>query len=143
MEIFGNLSAQLSCCSGEMLDRLASGEIALAYDVLGSYAEAWRDAGAPIGIVLPSDYTLLMVRTALIPTTSDNAAAAADFIDYLLSDEGQRIIAHEAILSPALPDGVETALVPVRLGPGLLVYLDALKRRAFLSEWASAVTERR
>ncbi len=143
MEIFGNLSAELSCCSSEMLDRVASGEIALAYNVLGSYAQARRDAGAPIDIVLPRDYTLLMVRTALIPAASDNAAAAADFIDFLLSEEGQRIIAHEAILSPALPDEAETTLLPVRLGPGLLVYLDALKRRAFLSEWASAVAERR
>ena len=143
MEIFGNLSAQLSCCSSEMLDRLASGEIDLAYNVLGSYAEAWRDGGAPIGIVLPRDYTLLMVRTALIPESSDNPAAAADFIDFLLSDEGQRLIADEAILSPALPDDGETTLLPIRLGPGLLVYLDALKRHAFLSEWASAVTERR
>jgi len=143
MEIFGNLSAQLFCCSSEMIDRVASGEIDLAYNVLGSYAQAQRAAGAPIGIVLPRDYTLLMVRTALIPTASDNAAAAADFINFLVSDEGQRIIDRDAILSPALPEEAETTLLPVRLGPGLMVYLDALKRRAFLSEWASAVTERR
>ena len=143
MEIFGNLSAQLSCCSGEMLDRLASGEIVLAYNVLGSYAEAWRNDGAPIGIVLPRDYTLLMVRTALIPQSSDNPTAAADFVDFLLSVEGQRLASSEAILNPDLPDDGDATLLPIRLGPGLLVYLDALKRRAFLSEWASAVTERR
>ncbi|MEO3431324.1 ABC transporter substrate-binding protein [Pelagibius sp. CAU 1746] len=143
MEIFGNLSAQLSCCSSEMLDRVAEGEIALAYNVLGSYAQARRDAGAPIGIVLPRDYTLLMVRTALIPAPSDNAGAAGDFIDFLVSEDGQRLIANEAILSPALPEGDDGNLIPIRLGPGLLVYLDALKRKAFLSEWASAVEERR
>lgn len=143
MEIFGNLSAELSCCSSEMLGRVASGEIALAYNVLGSYAQAERDAGAPIGIVLPRDYTLLMVRTALIPERSDNAAAAGDFIDFLVSEEGQRLIAHEAFLSPALPEGDDGTLIPIRLGPGLLVYLDALKRRAFLEEWESAVEERR
>jgi iron(III) transport system substrate-binding protein len=143
MEIFGNLSAELSCCSSEMLDRVASGEMALAYNVLGSYAQAERDAGAPIGIVLPRDYTLLMVRTALIPAPSDNAAEAGDFIDFLVSEEGQRVIAHEALLSPALPEGDDGTLIPIRLGPGLLVYLDALKRRAFLEEWASAVEERR
>jgi iron(III) transport system substrate-binding protein len=143
MEIFGNLSARLSCCSSEMIDQVAGGEIDLAYNVLGSYAQAERAAGAPIGIVLPQDYTLLMVRTALIPTGSDNRRAAADFIDFLVSEEGQRIIDRDAILSPALPEEAETTLLPVRLGPGLLVYLDALKRRAFLSEWASAVAERR
>ena len=143
MEIFGNLSAELSCCSSEMLDRVAKGEIALAYNVLGSYAQARRDAGAPIGIVLPRDYTLLMVRTALIPATSDNAQAAGNFIDFLVSEEGQRLIENEAFLSPALPEGDDGTLIPIRLGPGLLVYLDALKRRAFLEEWASAVRERR
>ena len=143
MEIFGNLSARLSCCSSEMLDKVASGEIALAYNVLGSYAQARRDAGAPIGIVLPRDYTLLMVRTALIPQVSDNAEAAGDFIDFLVSDAGREVIQHEAFLSPVLPEGDDGTLIPVRLGPGLLVFLDALKRRAFLSEWASAVAERR
>lgn len=143
MEIFGNLSAELSCCSSEMLERVEKGEIALAYNVLGSYAQAEQDAGAPIGIVLPRDYALLMVRTALIPAPSDNAAAAGDFIDFLVSEEGQRIIEHEAFLSPALPEGDDGTLIPIRLGPGLMVYLDALKRRAFLDEWASAVEERR
>lgn len=143
MEIFGNLSAELSCCSSEMIERVATGEIALAYNVLGSYAQAEQDAGAPIGIVLPSDYALLMVRTALIPAPSDNAAAAGDFVDFLISQEGQRIIEHEAFLSPALPEGDDGTLIPIRLGPGLMVYLDALKRRAFLQEWASAVEERR
>jgi len=143
MEIFGNLSARMSCCSSEMLDQVASGEIALAYNVLGSYAQARRDAGAPIGIVLPRDYTLLMVRTALIPLGSDNVGAAGDFIDFLVSEEGARVIQDEALLSPVLPEGDDGTLLPVRLGPGLLVFLDALKRRAFLSEWASAVAERR
>lgn len=143
MEIFGNLSAELSCCSSDMIDRVAEGEIALAYNVLGSYAQARRDAGAPIGIVLPRDYALLMVRTALIPRTSDNPAEAGNFIDFLVSEEGQRIIEHEAFLSPALPEGDDGTLIPIRLGPGLMVYLDALKRRAFLEEWASAVEERR
>ncbi|GAB4360871.1 MAG: ABC transporter substrate-binding protein [Kiloniellaceae bacterium] len=143
MEIFGNLSARMSCCSSEMLDQVASGEIVLAYNVLGSYAQVWRDGGAPIGIVLPRDYTLLMLRTALIPLASDNAEAAGDFIDFLVSEDGARVIRHEAYLSPVLPEGDDGTLIPVRLGPGLLVFLDALKRRAFLSEWASAVAEKR
>ena len=143
MEVFGNLSARLSCCSGEMLDLLEAGEITVAYNVLGSYAQARRDAGAPIAIVYPEDYTLLMVRTALIPTTSDNPGDAGSFIDFLVSPEGQRVIAGEVSLAPALPEGDDGALIPVRLGPGLLVFLDGMKRRAFLSEWESAVTERR
>lgn len=143
MEIFGNLDTKLSCCSGEMLDLLESGEISVAYNVLGSYAQARREAGAPIAIVYPRDYTLLMVRTALIPQSSDNPADAGTFIDFLVSPEGQRVIASETVLAPALPESDDGALTPVRLGPGLLVFLDSMKRRAFLSEWESAVSERR
>lgn len=143
MEIFGNLSTKLSCCSGVMLDLLENGEIDVAYNVLGSYAQARREAGAPIAIVYPRDYTLLMVRTALIPKNTDNPDDAGAFIDFLVSPEGQRVIANETVLAPALPEDDDGSLTPVRLGPGLLVFLDNLKRRAFLSEWKSAVSEQR
>ena len=31
---------------------------------------------------------------------------------------------------------------PIRLGPALMVYLDALNRRAFLTEWENAMEQR-
>jgi iron(III) transport system substrate-binding protein len=31
---------------------------------------------------------------------------------------------------------------PIRLGPGLLVYLDPLNRRSFLGEWVNAIEQR-
>jgi iron(III) transport system substrate-binding protein len=33
------------------------------------------------------------------------------------------------------------ALRRIRMGPGLLVYLDAFKKAAFLREWSSAVLQ--
>ena len=33
------------------------------------------------------------------------------------------------------------ALRPIRLGPGLLVFLDRLKRRTFLRNWEASITQ--
>lgn len=137
--------------TGALLDRVARGELALAYNVLGSYAQARVDAGAPLGIVLPEDYTLVLLRTALIPRGAPNAAEAGRFLDYLLSPRGQALLARQvglqpiraadgAPLAPHARDGAGVrALRPITLGPGLLVYLDALKRRQFLEAWRSTV----
>ncbi|MEH6422265.1 ABC transporter substrate-binding protein [Pseudomonas sp. CGJS7] len=141
--------------TGPLLDRVARGELALAYNVLGSYAQARIDAGAPLGIVLPEDYTLVLLRTALIPRTAANPGEAGRFLDYLLSPRGQAMLARHVGLQPVLGgpgaprgplarEGARVrALRPIPLGPGLLVYLDGLKRRQFLEAWRSTVQPRR
>ncbi len=132
--------------TGVLLDKVSSGELSLVYNVLGSYAQARIDDGQPLGIVEPEDYTLVMLRTALIPRTARNSAEAGRFLDYLLSPRGQQVLSREARLMPIVRGGggigngsPERSLRPIQLGPGLLVYLDALKRRQFLDAWNSSV----
>jgi iron(III) transport system substrate-binding protein len=130
--------------TGVLLDKVSSGELSLAYNVLGSYAQARIDAGAPLGIVEPEDYTLVVLRTAMIPRSSRNPAEARSFLDYLLSPRGQLVLSREARLMPIVGaagrDGTPGRnRRPIQLGPGLLVYLDALKRRQFLDAWRSSV----
>ncbi|MNV60457.1 hypothetical protein D3C71_1529190 [compost metagenome] len=114
--------------------------------MLGSYAQARIDAGAPLGIIEPEDYTLVVLRTAVIPRTSTHPVEAKRFLDYLLSPRGQQVLSREARLMPIVRgDGRDSDparnLRPIQLGPGLLVYLDALKRRQFLDVWRSSVVE--
>lgn len=149
----GDNRARLEERTGPLLDRVAKGELALAYNVLGSYAQARVDAGAPLGIVLPEDYTLVLLRTALIPRTAAHPDEAKRFLDYLLSPRGQQTLSRRvglqpirgpdgAPLSPHARDGVRTrSLRPITLGPGLLVYLDALKRRQFVEAWRSTLVQ--
>lgn len=131
--------------TGVLLDKVGSGELSLAYNVLGSYAQARIDAGAPLVIVEPEDYTLVVLRTALVPRTSPHPAEARRFLDYLLSPRGQQVLSRQARLTPILPAdgqrGSDPGLSrrPIPLGPGLLVYLDALKRRQFLEAWRGSV----
>ena len=131
--------------TGVLLDKVSSGELSLVYNVLGSYAQARIDAGAPLGIVEPEDYTLVMLRTAVIPRTSPHPVQARQFLDYLLSARGQQVLAREARLMPIVSreaggaQGPGRNRRPIQLGPGLLVYLDALKRRQFLDAWISSL----
>ncbi len=140
-EVMGNLDLRLYCCSSDMIDDVASGKIAVAYNVLGSYAGARADVADRIEIIQPSDFTTVMLRTALIPSTSAQPDLGGLFVDYLIRAawDGQG----GGLLPPIRPAAQETtALRPIRLGPGLLVYLDRLKRAAFLGAWESAVLQR-
>lgn len=147
----GDNHVRLEERTGTLLDRVGRGELAMAYNVLGSYAQRRVDSRAPLSIVWPQDYTLMLLRTALIPRTAANVAEARHFLDYLLSPRGQRVLAREVGVLPVraasddplasrLPDGAPPrALRPIPLGPGLLVYLDEMKRRRFIEAWRVTV----
>jgi len=146
----GDNRVQLEERTGVLLDKVSSGQLSLVYNVLGSYAQARIDAGAPLGIIEPEDYTLVMLRTAVIPRTSRNPQEARRFLDYLLSPRGQQVLSREALLMPILPAqgqqrgrSRERSYRPILLGPGLLVYLDGLKRRQFLEAWRGSMQQDR
>ena len=143
MEIMGGLKIKLFCCSGDMIENVAQGEIAVAYNVLGSYARARKDVANRIEIIEPEDYTNMMLRTAVVLQTTQEPELAGDFIDYLL---------RAAWGEPAMPEypfqryptnnsAQAAPFRPIQLGPGLLVFLDHLKRKRFLAEWHSTVRQ--
>lgn len=146
LEGLGRARARLYCCTGELLDDIASGELLVGYNLLGSYAYGRYRAGAPIGIVLPHDYTLVLSRAAFIPKRAANAAAGKRFLDYLLSVRGQKVAADRAFFfaqGAPLPDGAEAASPeqqsgvyrPIPIGPELIAVTDVQKRRRLLREW--------
>ena len=139
-EVMGRLDAQLYCCSSDMIDAVESGELAVAYNVLGSYAVN-RKNEARFTIVLPSDFTTVMLRNVLIPRNAPAPEGAGQFLDHIL-DQSFLQDNGFAIGRFLMSGGNEASLNRIRLGPGLLVFLDQLKRRAFLSEWESAILQR-
>jgi two-component system, OmpR family, sensor histidine kinase TctE len=72
VSVIGRVRVILSDSSSEILDWVAAGDIAIGYNVLGSYAFARQAAGAPVGIVVPEDYVLVLTRTMLIPRSAPN-----------------------------------------------------------------------
>ena len=143
-EVMGHLDIQLYCCSGAMIDDVSSGKIAVAYNVLGSYAMARSETKDIIQVIAPQDFTTVMLRTVLIPNTALNPVAAGKFVDHLI----QAAWSAEPQSTYPFPDinreqaSSNTSLRPIRMGPGLLVYLDGLKKRRFLKEWENAILQR-
>ncbi|MEP5088854.1 MAG: ABC transporter substrate-binding protein [Paracoccaceae bacterium] len=144
METMGNLSPRLYCCSSDMFDDVQSGKLAVAYNVLGSYAQARTDSNGTIDVIEPHDFTTVMLRSAVIPTYADNPDLGGSFLDHLIrsswSTEGESYYPFPPMPPELDPD--RSSLRPIRLGPGLLVYLDQYKRARLLSEWEDAVIQR-
>lgn len=143
-EVMGRLGPQLYCCSAQMIDDVGSGRLALAYNVLGSYAvdRLAADEAGRMQILQMQDFTNFMLRTMLIPATAQDIEAAGAMID-LLTGLGMRDLPGDWPLpSLSLAGPFESSgFGPIRLGPALMVYLDPLNRRTFLTEWENAMEQ--
>jgi iron(III) transport system substrate-binding protein len=150
IEGFGRMRLVTRCCSADLIEALARGELFIGYNLLGSYAYSAQKAGAPIGIVIPHDYVLALSRAMMIPAQGARPELARRFVDYLLSQRGQRVVQQEAFffdLNGSVPEGVEAppgglasgTLRPIVIGPGLLPTQDRAKRERFLREWRIAL----
>ncbi|WP_119389557.1 ABC transporter substrate-binding protein [Taklimakanibacter lacteus] len=150
LESFGRSRAVLRCCTGELLARIEKGELLIGYNLIGSYAYGRYKEGAPIGIVMPRDYTLVLSRTAMIPAAAGRPDLGKTFLDYVLSSRGQAAAAAESFFfsfDRPFPEGVDAVdpglgsgvYRPIVIGPALLATLDQQNRRRFLSEWKASI----
>jgi iron(III) transport system substrate-binding protein len=147
---FGGAGIKLYSTTGTVLDRIASGEHLIAYNVIGSYAIERAKQDPSIGVVFPADYIILMSRIAFIPVAARHPETARLFLDYLLSERGQKFLLARSVGPVRLgldADGVipadrRDAVKPIHIGPELLTYLDQSKRASFLKEWRRALQDR-
>lgn len=137
MEVMGALDVKLYCCSGEMIDDLADGTIAVAYNVLGSYAAARSAGDETFDIILPADFPTTMMRTALVSKGTGQSVMATAFVTHLVAAQGTR----DGALPALDTQGDNANGVTIALEPALITYLDKLKRQKFLAEWESAVIQ--
>ena len=151
VRLFGDNGVKLYSNSAAIIDRVARGKFVLGYNPLGSYAAERAARDKDLGILLPEDYTVVFSRLALIPKAARSPEMGAVFLQFLLSERGQQIIAtdlrmnalHPRVTGPhtagALRTRLGSRLRPIRVGPGLLVYLDQVKRRRLLKRWNQAL----
>ncbi|WP_232829341.1 sensor histidine kinase N-terminal domain-containing protein [Tropicimonas sp. IMCC34043] len=151
-EVMGRAHVRTYCCTSEMIEATARGDLAIAINTIGSYALGAAASDPRIGVHFMSDYNLVMARTVFVPQSSQHPDLAQQFVAFMLSD-GQKIMADQSDLIPIQPfvarDNVAPSgladlpgsFLPIRLGPGLLTYLDARKKAEFLSNWDAAVEE--
>ena len=145
IDAIGKTSPFLSISTTEMINKIAKGELAIAYNVIGSYALDQEAKNPDFGVVLPGDYTLVASRIALIPKDAPHPAAAKLFLDFLLSQRGETLMARRH-MTPLRADvrPVGQRVDPdkqraIRVGPALLANLDQLKRGRFLKRWRRTV----
>lgn len=140
MEVMGALDVRLYCCSGDMIDDLVDGTIAVAYNVLGSYATARIESQDTLEIILPSDFPTTMMRTAMVSVEAPQPQTASAFIRHLIAVQSN---ANTDIfpLPPLNTQRSEVKRATIALEPALMTFLDALKRRRFLAEWEDAVIQ--
>jgi iron(III) transport system substrate-binding protein len=145
----GRVGAKLYLNSDTMIDHVVSGELMLAYNVIGSYAIERALREPKLGIVHPADYTLAVSRIALIPRRAPNPTGGQAFLDYVLSRAGQSLLASRSVApvrddanvpeTTQLTQTVRATLRPIHPGPDLLIYLDDAKRKKFLKQWRQAL----
>ncbi len=66
-------------------------------------AIAAREAGAPIDVTFPEDGTPVYTEPAAVMASTKNPTAATEFVEFLLSDAGQRIVSAQGFV-PARKD---------------------------------------
>jgi iron(III) transport system substrate-binding protein len=147
----GQAGAKFYTSSGAMIEKVISGEHTIAYNMIGSYVLERQKKDPTLGIVFPSDYTLVMSRIAFIPKKAKNPNASKLFLDYLLSKRGQMHIAQRSMTpvrtdmkdvtggGPVIGATAATVVRPIRVGPELLAYLDQVKRLKFIKDWQKAL----
>ncbi|RFC64179.1 ABC transporter substrate-binding protein [Fulvimarina endophytica] len=149
VESLGRAHVRTYCCTFDMIADVSAGRLVLAYNVIASYAAGMVAANPDLGLLLLSDYALVFTRSIFVTQASDNREEAARFVRFLLSPAGQAEMAESSSLFPLTgpadagfaQDRFEgsTALLPIRLRPGLLTWLDRSKQRAFLNDWQSSM----
>lgn len=145
----GQAGLRVQSSTGTMLERIASGENLIGYNMLGSYALVRAQKDPSIGVAFPKDYTLIMSRVTFIAKQAKHPSASRLWVEYVLSQRGQSLIASQADLFAIRSDvtgdttasGLQAqlgkAVKPIPIAPALLTYLDQSKRLEFLKQWNS------
>lgn len=143
IEMMGRLNTQLYCCSGDMINDVIDGKLAFAYNVLGSYAASRIHDADGVEIIQFNDFLSVMLRTALIPKTASHPTEAGRMIDFLTTQTGDPDLTSQTGLPPVAigPQAASNTLRPIRLGPGLLVFLDKLKKEKFQRNWQNSIVQ--
>ena len=138
-EVMGRLDPTLYCCASEMITDVVNGDLAVAYNVLASYAEKSPHQDK-FTIILPSDFSIVMLRTMLIPETSKKPVLAANFLDFVLAQTYPSGVS-PLLKTQSLEKAEQSTLYRISMGPGLLVYLDYFKKKNFIAEWENAIVQ--
>jgi len=148
----GAAGVKLYSTTSAIVERVADGRFVFGYNILGSYAAEAAAREPDLGIILPEDYTIVTSRIGLVPKAAANADLGRRYLEFFMSAEGQTIMAQQlqiAALNPevtgpntanAMQQALGNQLRPVPVSPGLMVYLDQVKRTRLIRRWNDALS---
>lgn len=142
---FGAAGGKVYGSSGALREKVLSGEHVLAFNVIGSYAMDWAKKSPMLGVVYTTDYTSAFSRVALITKGAKHPNAARLFLDFMLSEKGQKVLAAKEVPSirsdfdglnlTALNKQVGGNLSPIKLDKALIDASEQKRRVQFFQEW--------
>ncbi|MPZ55181.1 MAG: extracellular solute-binding protein [Rhizobiales bacterium] len=109
----------------------------LALHLLGAYARRAVAADPALHIAPSAAPSLAVARVAFIPRRAANPEAAAAFLNYMLSAEGQAAIGAAGLFPITAPQARPVA--PIPLDDGFSHLLDPTSRTALLARWRVAL----
>ena len=147
----GRCRPRLTLTADAMLRAVESGDALIAYNVLGDYALARASRQPSLGVVFPSDFTLVLSRVMFISRHAEHPNAARLWVDYLLSRRGQEVLANRSRLH-SVRDDVQgdrsAAALRAQLGPSMKPIdfdrtlgqaLEPARYAAFIGDWRRAM----
>ncbi len=153
IQAMGAAGVKLYSTSQAIVERVADGRFVLGYNILGSYAADWATRNPDVGVILPKDYTVVMSRIGLVPEAAASPELGRRYLAFFMSKTGQTILARQLQIPAVSPEvaGDNTALTmqeihgsklkPVPVSPGLMVYLDQVKRSRLIAKWNTVLRQ--
>ena len=153
-EAFGDRGGKTYSSTGAMRESVASGENALAFSLIGSYAIDWATNSDTLGVAFFTDKNRAFSRVGSIAKDAPHPNAGKIFLDFLLSIEGQEALASKGLPSVRsdttsglnianLADTIGAPATPIALDEKLLEYLEIETRVKFLRRWKKSVRKQK
>ncbi|MZQ84516.1 extracellular solute-binding protein [Paenibacillus sp. 5J-6] len=101
-DLFGKVKANGAIIAGanqEAMDPVISGAKSIVMASVDYMTYASKAKGEPIDLIYPASGTVISPRPAMIMKTSKNVDSSKAFIEYLLSDEAQKMVTDSYLLS--------------------------------------------
>jgi iron(III) transport system substrate-binding protein len=141
---FGQVDGKVYGSSGAMREKVVSGEHVLAFNVIGSYALEWAKENPNLGVAFQKEYTSAFSRVANISKGAPHPNAARLFLDFMLSERGQKALSERAVPSirgdlAAINKIVGGGLKPTAVDEHLTEYMDPKRRAEFFQQWKKSL----
>jgi iron(III) transport system substrate-binding protein len=88
----GSVGVVLQALTGPQIEMIRNGQAIISLSLIANYAFREAKNDSRIGVYIPSDLAVLVPRVMFITKEARNPNAAKLFMEFVFSDEGQRIL---------------------------------------------------